>query len=106
MSWAQSEPLDRSTNQTARALAIWQLQEKGLLDLSYGNKNDLAEKLGISRWTLDRALAVLTQAKQLAKELELALISEKRYEEMKAEPAQCISEEEYNRLLQAEGLPA
>jgi hypothetical protein len=80
MAWTQSEPLDRSINQTARALAIWQMQEKGLLDLSYGNKNDLAEKLGISRWTLDRTLAVLAQAKQLAKELELALLSEKRYE--------------------------
>lgn len=106
MTWAQSEPLERSTNQTARALAIWQMQEKGLLDLSYGNKNDLAEKLGISRWTLDRTLAVLTQAKQLAKELELALLSERRYEEMKADPAMCISDEEYNRLLQAEGLAA
>ena len=106
MSWPQSTQLERSTNQTARALALWQMQQKGLIDLSYGNKTELATKLGVSRWTLDRTLEVLNQAKVLARELELAMLSDQRLQEMLHTPAMSVGEEEYQQALKSAGLAA
>lgn len=70
VNWTKEEPLERSTNRTARALAIWSLQQKGLIDLSHGSKVSLAKKLGISRHTLDRTLEIIDQAKALAIDIE------------------------------------
>lgn len=101
--WAQAEPLDRSTTQTARVFALWQAQQEGLIDLSsYGSKGDLAKKLGISRWTLDRSLEVLDEATKLAKEVKLALISERNDAQMN--DGQFVMLESMERTIQAEGL--
>ena len=64
----------------------------------------LAKRLKISPLTLDRTLAVMDEAKKLAKELTLAMVSDARLEEMRLKPNGAMSFEQYQQTLKAEGL--
>lgn len=60
----EREKSARTIEQAARILAIYQLQEAGVLDLS--NKSETARRLGVSRYTLDRDLSNVEEARALA----------------------------------------
>ncbi len=102
--WTKKQRLDRSTTQAARALALWEVERLGLLNFTYGSKRKLAKRLKVSPMTLDRTLAVLNEAKLLAKELKLELISDTRLEEMTVKQRNNISFEQYQQTLKDEGL--
>ena len=55
--WAARQEQERSPVKAARLVALLWLREQGLLlDAS---KTEIAEALGVSRWTLDRDMAML-----------------------------------------------
>lgn len=57
---------DTSYSKGARALALHMLLEAGEIDTS--NKSELARRLGTSRYSIDRDLLVIEDAKQIANE--------------------------------------
>lgn len=62
------------------------------------NKKPSAVMIGHTQWQQIKANL------QRLQELEMLMLSRQRYEAMKADPSQSVSEEEYQQLLKAEGL--
>ncbi len=62
--WTDKEANERATAKTAHVIALHLLSKSGQMpDIP---KTDLAQALGVSRWTLDRYLATLEDAQALA----------------------------------------
>lgn len=62
--WTENEAHERATAKAAHVIALHILNETG--QMPSAPKTDLAQALGVSRWTLDRYLATLEDAQQLA----------------------------------------
>jgi response regulator of citrate/malate metabolism len=65
--WAKTEASNRSVGKSAFVVALYMLQQQGRLTIE--NKSEFAKKLGISRWSLDRYLAAIEEAKKLSEDI-------------------------------------
>jgi len=62
--WTDNESSERATAKAAHVIALHILSTTGQIPSM--PKTELASALGVSRWTLDRYLATLKDAQQLA----------------------------------------
>ena len=59
----QAEVGARTQALISRTLVLWELQQRGTLNLGHGEKGKLAEILGVSRPTLERSLAIIDESR-------------------------------------------
>jgi len=106
----------KTTGMINRVLTLWEMQRRGLLDMSHGSKVELAKFFGISRMTLDRALAAMVEAQPevdrmlrrvdpdyLAKQATAEQIARYRFGQRDL-PGAWLDEDQYNEVLQLAGL--
>lgn len=107
---------DRTLGMVSRILVLWELQRMGKLDLTHGAKTELVKFFGISRPTLDRALAAVADAQAevdemlrkldpdyLTKQLTVEQLARQRFARRDA-PGAWLDEDQYNEVLQLAGL--
>lgn len=63
--WTDKQKAMRSRGKAATVIALYTLKDK----LDFTHKGELAQRLGISRWTLDRYLATINELDQTIQEL-------------------------------------
>lgn len=110
---------DKTAELLARVIVLRDMQKAGKLDLRYGKKGELQEILECGPMALNRSLAALDELQpEINRLLEkfnsptsvpdrvkaLLDLSEKRYADMKKNPASAIPYADYYQLLEDEGL--
>ena len=70
--WAERQEQERAPVKAARLAALLHLRAEGLLPDT--SKTEIADALGVSRWTLDRDLATLDQVTEQYERFKLALL--------------------------------